>query len=67
MSVEVAEGFCEKRKSWARVEGEEREPLSVYVGLRREYVMSPWVFNFNMDGVVKALNGRFMGGKTNMF
>ena len=33
----------------------------VYVGLRRDCVMSPWLFNVYMDGVVREANVRVLG------
>ena len=33
----------------------------VNVGLRQGCVMSPWLFNVNMDGVVREVNVRVLG------
>ena len=31
------------------------------VGLRQGCVMSPWLFNFYIDGVVREVNARVLG------
>ena len=37
------------------------EWFPVYVGLRQGCVMSPWLFNVYMDGVVREVNARVFG------
>ena len=37
------------------------EWFPVNVGLRQGYVMSPWLFNAYMDGVVREVNIRVLG------
>ena len=37
------------------------EWFPVRVGLRQGYVMSPWLFNLYMDGVVREINARVLG------
>ena len=37
------------------------EWLDVKVGLRQGCVMSPWLFNMYMDGVVREVNERLLG------
>ena len=37
------------------------EWFQVNVGLRQGCVMSPWLFNVNMDGVVRDVNVRVLG------
>ncbi len=32
------------------------------VGLRQGCVLSPWLFNIDMDGVVREVNARVLGG-----
>ena len=46
--------------SWAcvRVGNDVREWFPVNAGLRQGCVMSPWLFNVYMDGVVRAVNVR---------
>ena len=41
------------RKACARVGNEVSEWFPVRVGLRQGYVMSPWLFNLYIDGVVR--------------
>ncbi len=36
-------------------------PVRVRVGLRQECVISPWLFNVYMDGVVREVNARMLG------
>ena len=38
-----------------------REWFPVTVGLRQGGVMSPWLFNVYMDGVVREVNARVLG------
>ena len=40
---------------------ETSEWFPVKVGLREGYVMSPWMFNLNMDGVVREVSASVMG------
>ncbi len=35
--------------------------LSVRVGLRQRCVMSPWLFNVYMDGVIREVHARMLG------
>ena len=35
--------------------GSESESFEVNVGLRQGWVMSPWVFNVHMDGMVRQV------------
>ena len=46
--------------SWAcvRMENNVSEWFQVHVGLRQSCVMSPWLFNVYMDGVVREVNVR---------
>ena len=37
------------------------EWFPVYVGLRQGCVISPWLFNVYMDGVVRVVNVRVLG------
>ncbi len=38
-----------------RVTGELSESFSVEVGVRQGCVMSPWLFNINMDGCIREM------------
>ena len=41
------------------------EWFPVNVGLRQGCVMSPWLFNLHMGGVVRAVNVRVLGKRLN--
>ena len=43
-----------------RVGNKESEMFEVTVGLRQGCVMSPWLFNLYMDGVMREVNARVM-------
>ena len=43
-----------------RVGNEVSEWFLVRVGLRQGCVMSPWLFNFHIDGVVREVNARVL-------
>ena len=48
-------------KAYVRVGNEVSEWFPVGVGLRQGCVMSPWLFNLYMDGVVREVNARVLG------
>ena len=48
-------------KACARVGNEVSEWFPVRVGLRQGCVMSPWLFNLYIDGVVREVNARVLG------
>ena len=48
-------------KACVRVGGEVSEWFSVRMGLRQGCVMSPWLFNLFIDGVVREVNARVLG------
>ena len=48
-------------KACVRVGSEMSEWFSVRVGLRQGCVMSPWLFNLYIDGVVREVNARVFG------
>lgn len=41
-----------------KISGETSEQTEIKVGLRQESVMSPWLFNTYMDGVMKEMKGK---------
>ena len=48
-------------KACVRARNEVSEWFPVRVGLRQGCVMSPWLFNLYIDGVVREVNGRVLG------
>ena len=53
--------FYEDCRACVRVGNGVSEWFPVNVGLRQGCVMSPWLFNVYMDGVVRAVNVRVLG------
>ena len=53
--------FYVSSKACVRVGNEVSEWFPVRVGLRQGCVMSPWLFNLYMDGVVREVNTRVLG------
>ena len=49
------------RSACVRVGNDVSEWFPVNVGLRMGCVMSPWLFNVYMDGVVREVNVRLLG------
>ena len=49
-----------RRRACARVGMDVSEWLPVNIGLRQGCVMSPWLFNVFMDGVVRKVNARVL-------
>ncbi len=41
-----------------QISGETSEHFEIKVGLRQRYVMSPWLFNIYMDGVMREMKGK---------
>ena len=56
-----AQSFYVDSRACVRVGNEVSEWFPVNVGLRQGCVMSPWLFNVYMDGVVRKLNIRVLG------
>ena len=56
--IEAIKGFYLESKCCVRVDGKESDMFDVKVGLRQGCVMSPWLFNLYMDGVVREVNAR---------
>ena len=53
--------FYVDSKKYVRVGNDVSEWFPVNVGLRQGCVMSPWLFNVYMDGVVREVNVRVLG------
>ena len=52
------QSFYDESEACVRVDREEGEWFNVKVGLRQGCVMSPWLFNIFMDGVMKEVRER---------
>ena len=52
------QSFYNNSRALVRVGNRESESFPVRVGLRQGCVMSPWLFNIFMDGVVREINAR---------
>ena len=48
-------------KACVKVGNEVNEWFPLRVGLRQECVISPWLFNLYIDGVVREVNARVLG------
>ena len=59
--LKAVKSFYVDSKACVRVGNEESDWFPVRVGLRQGCVMSPWLFNVYMDGVVKEVNARILG------
>ncbi|XP_076031278.1 uncharacterized protein LOC143019503 [Oratosquilla oratoria] len=54
----AVKSFYESSRACVRIRNGESEWFEVKVGLRQGCVMSPWLFNLYMDGVVREVNAR---------
>ena len=59
--VEAVQSFHVDSRACIRVGNDASEWFPVNVGLRQGCVMSPWLFNIYMDGVVREVNVRVLG------
>ena len=59
--VESGQSFYVDSKMCVLVGNDVSEWFPVNVGLRQDCVMSPWLFNVYMDGVVREVNVRALG------
>ncbi len=53
--------FYKDSRACVRVGRGESDWFEVNVGLRQGCVMSPWLFNVYMDGIVREVNARVQG------
>ena len=58
---EAVQSFYIDSSSCVRVGNDVSEWFPVNVGLRHSCVMSPWLFNVYVDGVVREVNIRVLG------
>ena len=59
--LNAVKSLYEDSKAYVRVGNEMSEWFSVGVGLRQGCVMSPWLFNLFIDGVVREVNASVLG------
>ena len=59
--LNAVKSLYDDSKACVRVGNEMSEWFSVRVGLRQGCVMSPWLFNLFIDGVVREVNARVLG------
>ena len=59
--LKAIQSFYVNSKARFRIGGEVSEWFSVNVGVRQGCVMSPWLFNLYMDGVVREVQARARG------
>ena len=59
--LKAVQSFYIERGSCVREGNDVSERFPVYVGLRKGCLMSPWLFNVYMEGVVRAVNVRVLG------
>ncbi len=50
--------FYEEASACVKISGETSEHFEIKVGLRQGCVVSPWLFNVYMDGVMREMKGR---------
>ena len=59
--LRAVQSFYKSSRACVRVANGMSEWFQVNVGLRQGCVMSPWLFNMYMDGVVREVNARVLG------
>ncbi|MCP3679958.1 MAG: hypothetical protein GY782_06675, partial [Gammaproteobacteria bacterium] len=64
--LEAVKSLYEGAKGAVRVEYEQSEFFDLNVGLKQGCVMSPWLFNIYMDGVMKEIQGRAVDAGVSM-
>ena len=59
--LKAVQSFYIDSRACVQVGNDVSEWFQVNVGLRQGCVMSPWLFNVHMDGVVRKVNVRVLG------
>ena len=59
--LKVVQSFHVDSRGCVRMGNDMSEWFPVNIGLRQGCVMSPWLFNVYMDGVVRQVNVRVLG------
>ncbi len=56
--LSAIKSFYEAVSACFKINGETSEHFEIKVGLRQGCVMSPWLFNVYMDGVMRGVGGK---------
>ncbi len=56
--LSAMKSFYEEAYACVKISGGRSEHFEVKVGLRQGCVMSPWLFNIYMDGVIREVEGK---------
>ncbi len=56
--LSAIKSFYEEASACVRISGDTSELFEIKVGLRQGCVMSPWLFNIYMDGVMREMKGK---------
>ncbi len=56
--LSAIKSFYEEASACVKINGETSEHFEIKVGLRQGCVMSPWLFNIYMDGVMREVKGK---------
>ncbi len=56
--LSAIKSFYEAASACVKINGETTEHFEIKVGLRQGCVMSPWLFNIYMDGVMRKVKGK---------
>ncbi len=56
--LSAIQSFYEESSRCVKISGETSEHFEIKVGLRQGCVMSPWLFNIYMDGVMIEMKGK---------
>ncbi len=56
--LNAIKSFYEDASACVKINGETSEHFEIKVGLRQVCVMSPWLVNIYMDGVMRGRNGK---------
>ena len=56
--LKAVQAFYRNSRACVRVNGKVSEEFDIHVGVRQGCVMSPWLFNIYMDGVMREMKAR---------
>ncbi len=56
--LSAIKSFYEEASTCVNISGETSEHCEIKVGLRQHCVVSPWLFNIYMDGVMRKMKGK---------